>query len=801
VITRSTLVFRLLLGLVTALLVCPLPAQDLFDQNKIRDFYFTFKQASWWNLVLQTVNANNDLKADLTVDGTTYTDVGFRIKGGSSASVSGNKKPFNLTMDSFVPGQNLMGSTTLNLNNGAYDPTLTREVISYHIFRNYIAAPRTAYVRVHLNNTLWGIYILIEQPNKAFLRQWFRDEDGTRYKGDRPGRAAVNTSPLTWRGTSPASYQPYYQLKTTGHPNAWTDLINLIDKLNNLSSAQFKSEIVKVLNVDRALWYLACNNAVINSDDYMGAAHNYFMYFDPTNGQMNMLPWDLNEAFGVHGPVFNTAGYSITYGSTFSSRPLTRRLLAVPEWRELYFAHYRTILNRWMDWTKVLGPLNTKFQNLILADVKNDKNYLFPLSQFDPNMTGRFLWRGHYINGLKELASARVTFLRSRPDLTKPEPQLANVSFSTATVKPGQKVQVTVTVTGSPAIKTVVLRSTTLGVYQDNPMFDDGKHGDGGAGDNVYGGTFVAGAPGLPTRFYIHATNTAGTVQVLPAEAEHKTFAVAVGFPDPKGPIVINELLADNDNGDRDQKGDFDDWFELHNTGATAYDLSGHYLSDDIHNPKKWKVPANTTIPAGGFLRIWADNEPAEGVDHATFKLSKEGEMVVLHDTDARSNQLLDGVAFGQQKGDRSFGRVPDGARNTFYIWTPSGSAPVTGTGFGKAVRYDTRRTGAPSGFDLVASGSPQEGKAFQMNLIRGPANGAAILGLSLGVSPSLLDLGSIGTLIVDAKTLLPVFLKLDQNGAASFGATVPPGTAGISFHAQAIATELTNAMVVRVSK
>ena len=89
--TRSAIVLRLLLGLVPGLLVGPLAAQDLFDQTKIRDFYFTFKQASWWNLVLQTVNANNDLNADLSVDGTTYTDVGFRIKGGSSASVSGNK--------------------------------------------------------------------------------------------------------------------------------------------------------------------------------------------------------------------------------------------------------------------------------------------------------------------------------------------------------------------------------------------------------------------------------------------------------------------------------------------------------------------------------------------------------------------------------------------------------------------------------------------------------------------------------------------------------------------------------------
>jgi len=139
---------------------------------------------------------------------------------------------------------------------------------------------------------------------------------------------------------------------------------------------------------------------------------------------------------------------------------------------------------------------------------------------------------------------------------------------------------------------------------------------------------------------------------------------------------------------------------------------------------------------------------------------------------------------------------LPDGANDTFYIWTPSGNAPVTGTGVGRAVRYDTRRTGAPSGFDLLASGLPQEGKVFRMDLRGGPANRVAILGLSLGVAP--LDLGPIGTLIVDTQTLVPVFLTLDQKGAASLGATVPRGTAGLTLHAQAIANELTNAMVVR---
>ena len=50
------------------------------------------------------------------------------------------------------------------------------------------------------------------------------------------------------------------------------------------------------------------------------------------------------------------------------------------------------------------------------------------------------------------------------------------------------------------------------------------------------------------------------------------------------------------------------------------------YLTDDLANPTKWRIPSGyssqTTMPAGGFVVFWADEEPAEGPLHANFKLS-----------------------------------------------------------------------------------------------------------------------------------------------------------------------------------
>ncbi len=770
-------------------------AQDLWDQNITRDFYFTFAQPTFWQDLLNTRTTGTDISANLTVDGITYNNVGIRIRASSSSQVAGNKLPFNLTLDSFVPDQELYGSSTLNLNNGAVDPTLTRETISYHVMRHYIPAPRTNYFRLHFNGTYWGLYILVEQPNKSYLRQWYADDEGTRYKGDRPGGAAVGTSRLNWLGATPSLYYNSYEAKTPTHQNVWTDLVNMIDKLNNTPAGTFKAEAERVIDIDQTLWYLALNNLLINSDDYMGAGHNYYMYFNPADGRMNMLPWDLNESFGVHGPSTNPWTYSTLQNATNTGYPLVQRILGVPEWRELYWAHYRVAMRRWMDWTNVLGPLNDSFQNRIRADVLADPNLLYP-TYFNPSFAGRVFMSFHYVHGLKEVAQSRQAYLNTLADLTKAEPQISQVTALQTTIAPGQPFWVTALVTGTPAIAAVELRASVAGVFIANPMFDDGQHRDGAANDGVYGGSFTAAGPLQLNRYYVHARNTATTVQVFPPEAEH-SFLTVRSSPGPSvGPIVINELLADNATIDRDEAGDYDDWVELHNTSSQAYNIGGHYLTDDAAFPTKWRFPANTMVPANSFIRVWCDDEPTEGSLHATFKLERNGELVALFDTDANNRRYLDGVQFGEQKTDRSYGRVPDAGNDFFYLYTPSANAPFVTPGF--FVRYDGRRTGSPLNFDLKASGSARIGQTATLRLEGGTANGAA--GLLVCFAPLKFDLPPLGIVGVNPVPSLGVVVPLDGTGVGAFNLMIPVGTAGTAVYCQALNVDLSNALAFRIA-
>jgi len=142
--------------------------------------------------------------------------------------------------------------------------------------------------------------------------------------------------------------------------------------------------------------------------------------------------------------------------------------------------------------------------------------------------------------------------------------------------------------------------------------------------------------------------------------------------------VVINELMASNGASLGDPQGQFDDWIEIHNLGPVAVDLAGMHLTDDPGDPAKWRFPtddaAMTTMPALGYLLIWADKDTSDAGLHANFALSADGERLALFDTDGQT--LIDSVVFPEQRSDLSYGRSPDGHETWGYARVPTpGSA------------------------------------------------------------------------------------------------------------------------------
>jgi hypothetical protein len=142
--------------------------------------------------------------------------------------------------------------------------------------------------------------------------------------------------------------------------------------------------------------------------------------------------------------------------------------------------------------------------------------------------------------------------------------------------------------------------------------------------------------------------------------------------------VFVNEWMASNTGAVADPAdGDPDDWFELYNAGSTPADLSAFTLSDDLANPAKARIPNGTVVPPGGFLTVWADEEPGQtspGQLHVGFKLSGAGEALGLF---APDGVPVDALSFGIQADNRTQGRFPDGGPEPFAALTvPTPGAP-----------------------------------------------------------------------------------------------------------------------------
>jgi hypothetical protein len=134
------------------------------------------------------------------------------------------------------------------------------------------------------------------------------------------------------------------------------------------------------------------------------------------------------------------------------------------------------------------------------------------------------------------------------------------------------------------------------------------------------------------------------------------------------GGPVINEVLAANEEGITDEEGKTEDWLELYNPTDQDLDLSGWALYDEAGR-EPWQLPEGTALYAGSWLVIWCDGDEDDGGLHAPFKLSEDGENVVLLNEEG---DIVDAITFPPLSPDQSWGRIPDGSTAWTYTSEPS---------------------------------------------------------------------------------------------------------------------------------
>lgn len=641
-----------------------LQSQDLlYDFNSIQEFEIYFGVSNW-DYQMDTAKAGSEgyiLADSVIINGITYDSVGVKYKGNSSYNANNNKNPLHIKLDYVHKKAHYDHCTDLKLGNGFSDPSFIREFLSYAILQNYMDCPKANFANVYINGQLRGLYSNAQSIDERFNGDHYFSTDGSFFKCNPVGGAGPGSSAspnLSYLGANETSYYSSYELESNA---GWNDLISMIDTLNNFTTVFNNS-----MDIDRVMWMLAFNVAVVNLDSYSGQfKQNYYLYKD-RNQQFIPTVWDLNMSFGGfpvgQAPGGNQSTTSVLYNSTSTAHPLISKLLAIPSYKHMYIAHMKTIMNECI----ANGWYVTEAQSImstIDAAVNADPYKFYSYAQFNSSLSTNTTGGGGgpgggSVPGIQLLMDARNTYLQSTTEFQQVAPTLTNPIVS-ASIDFQNNFSISVESSNNTSVW-LGYRFDKTKRFTKIQLQDDGLSEDGASGDGRYGALITAN--GTHVEYYFFADNNNAGI-FLPARAEHEFFNKDFNIEAyANGDISINELLASN-SIQLDEYAEDDDWIELYNNSDKIINLQGLFLTDDGTVLNKWPLPS-TLIAPQGFSMIWADDDAWQLSAHTNFKLSALGGTLMLTD----GSNILDNITYPAQQSDVSYGRFPNGAAGSWQF-------------------------------------------------------------------------------------------------------------------------------------
>ena len=540
----------------------------------------------------------------------TVTNAGISARGNSS--LNNYPRSFNVSFNSFVPGQNLFGIEKLNLNSEVNDPSTARSKLCFDLhqaaglptpYANHVATviigpnnhrtgPNGYFFDAVLNNT---------QPvDDVFIKQRFADTRGNLYKCVYIGGQAN----LLYLGATGSAYtgQTRYELKYLGNGDAsYNDFAGFINVLNNTPSNTFPSVIRRHFEVDDFLKRLALDVLTSNWDGYWGNYNNFHLYRDPGSGRWHYIPYDQDNTFSIRWispPSGNWATQNIyTWGQT-ANVPLVTRILAVPEFKNRYTYFMNQLLQGNYQNSK-LNPLVYRirqnqtaalpFNDLSITNCKSTDrtryNGAWPnwtYTQYSNSFDfAQFGANGNVPNyhGITEFITARRTNALNQLTISNIGPIISPITITPPLPATNQLVTISARVEDDVSVSSVKFISRfNGGASITNNMLDNGTAPDALAGDKIFTAQLGPYAtPGTLT-YYIQATDNVNKPTFEPWGGAADTNSLTIGSSflglaiteinyhphDPTGSELLVSTNAD----------DFE-FIELQNLGSTTINLNG----------------------------------------------------------------------------------------------------------------------------------------------------------------------------------------------------------------------------------
>lgn len=504
----------------------------VYDFSEIKRVDLNFVDADWQTLLTQNFGTGVNIRAEMYYDGVkARSAVGVRYRG-SLISETG-KESFRVETDFVDPDQDVEGYSTFILSNAGKDESMMRAAMYSKLCRKYMPMAAVNYVDLYINGQYWGIYVNIQHLNNAWTKEWFLSRNGSRWRAEPDESAGVEDNgagkcSLNYLGDDSTAYTPYYDLKKYYKDNPWEDLVKTCKVLDAFSGQELADTVRHYLDVDRTLWFLACENVFQDKDGYVNkGGTDYYVLWESETGRIVPVEYDGGESF-------KTSNADAACTAAGNWRPLFRtddqryaliyKLLNVPSLKERYLAHYRTVVSEAFN-PFTVSALISEFDTKINAKVKADPKKNFTDAEYSAELTK-----------INNFVNDRYNYLYTQMDFVREGIAIEDVKWWAGDRLYGapsssDSVCVNVTVSGDNIEQVNIYIATgVVGNFSCFAMYDDGEHQDVNPQDGVYGFVIPAKKKGERLRFYIETVkgDAEGTRMYSPQGAEHDVYTYEV---------------------------------------------------------------------------------------------------------------------------------------------------------------------------------------------------------------------------------------------------------------------------------
>lgn len=360
----------------------------LFDTSKVHTINIIMDD---WDEFTANCKSEEYYACTVVIDGETFKNVAIRGKGNTSLSqVTNDRYSYKIEFDHYTDALTYHGLDKLCLNNIIQDNTYMKDYLCYQMMQQMgVAAPLCSYAYLTVNGEDWGLYLAVEAVEESFLQRSYGSDYGELYKPDSTEMGGGNFAGgsgsadvlLQYIDDDPDSYSNIFDNAKTSCSEA--DKARLIAALKTLSGEDASSAV----DADMVIRYFVAHNFVLNFDSYTGSMiHNYYLY--EKGGQLQMIPWDYNLAFGgfqSSGGATALVNYPIdtpVSGGNIDERPMLAWIFASEEHTALYHQYFAEFIAEYFD-SGYFSDMMDSVKAMIVPYVQQDPTKFCTYEEFE----------------------------------------------------------------------------------------------------------------------------------------------------------------------------------------------------------------------------------------------------------------------------------------------------------------------------------------------------------------------------------------------------------------------------------